>query len=182
LNAILTIKNQENGKNVLSRKITVYNGEGSDTIKDIPMGKYTLILSYQNFSLATTTFTVIRTLRNISLILSTTRVEAGGEIMVEVRLAPPPSTTTIAVIEIYSGGAWIPLKSIPIGSSGIAKEQIQAPKDAEAYKLRAKVGEAVDEREFEVIGQAMLVGFQPVAIIGAVAGISAILYLVGRRK
>jgi len=182
MNATLTITNQESGKNVLSKKITVYNGEALDIIKGVPMGKYTLTLSYQNYSLATTTFTVIRISRNINIILSTTRVEAGGEITVEVRLAPPPSTTTIALIEIYSEGTWIPLKSIPIGSSGIAKEQIQAPKDVGTYKLRAKVGEAVDEKEFEVIGQAMLAGIQPIAVIGAVVGISAVLYLVGRRK
>lgn len=183
LNLTLVIRSQETGKNILSKQIRLYDGEATVTINSIPMGKYSLIIFYQNLSISEASFTVIRTLRNVNLILSSTEVGPSEEILIEIRLAPPPSATTIAILEIYSEGNWIPLKSIPVGTSGIVKDQILAPNNVGLYKLRVKVGDASDEKEINVVSRNILpVGVQTIVVVSALVGISTVLYFLGRRR
>lgn len=184
LNATLFVKNQDTKQNVQIKEIIISNGECSTTLKNLPMGKYVLSLVYQNSTLSSVQFSVIKTIINVDLTISKTKVSPSENIQIEVRLAPPPSGTTLAIVELNKDGTWIPLKSIPVGTSGIVKEEIAAPADVGIYKLRARVQDTVDEEEFEVIGQNILPvrGIEPFIVIGAIVGISSILFLLGRRK
>lgn len=184
LNATLLVRKQETGKNVQSKEITILDGEALTTLKNLQMGKYVLAIVYQNSTISSTQFSVVKTIINVDLIISKTRVSPSESIPVEIRLAPPISETTIALIEINKDGISMPIKSIPIGTSGIVKDEIIAPTEVGKYKIRVKLQETVDEEEFEVVSQSILPveGIETFLVVGAIVGVSLVLYIMGRRK
>ncbi|MCX8188785.1 MAG: hypothetical protein N3F64_03670 [Nitrososphaeria archaeon] len=184
LNATLIVKNQETGKYVQNKDIVIFNGEALTTLKNLPMGKYVMTIVYQNTTVSSTQFSVIKTIINVDLTISKTKVSPSEKMQIEIRLAPPPSAATIALIEISRDSASTPIKSIPIGTSGIVKDEITAPTEVGKYKIRVKVQDTVDEEEFEVVGQSILSGegMETILVIGAIVGVSTILYLMGRRR